>query len=104
MMVTVEQLVNEVHGENLPQRHYVHHKSHMTRPGLEPGTPATNRLSYGTATWMKDVYWLAHTNLMKSLSHSRTYSVSYSFILFILYLESINHSEIRHALAPCNTH
>jgi hypothetical protein len=46
MMVTVEQLVEwrlageiEVLGVNLPQRHFVHHKSHMTRPRLEPGPP-----------------------------------------------------------------
>jgi hypothetical protein len=46
MRVIVEQLVEwrlvgetEVLGENLPQRHLVHRKSHMTRPGLEPGPP-----------------------------------------------------------------
>jgi hypothetical protein len=44
MRVIVEELVErrlvgetEVLGENLLQRHFVHHKSHMTRPGLEPG-------------------------------------------------------------------
>jgi hypothetical protein len=46
MMVIVEQLVEwilsgetEALSENLPQRHFVHHKSRMTRPGLEPGPP-----------------------------------------------------------------
>jgi hypothetical protein len=23
----------------VPQRHFVHHKIHMTRPGIEPGPP-----------------------------------------------------------------
>jgi hypothetical protein len=43
----------EVFGENLPQRHFVHHKFHMTRAGLNPGLrggkPVTNLLSYGAA-------------------------------------------------------
>jgi hypothetical protein len=35
----VESKETEVLGEKLPQRHFVHHKSHLTRPGFEPGPP-----------------------------------------------------------------
>jgi hypothetical protein len=44
----------EVLGENLPQRHFVHHKiphdqTRARTPDRTGGKPATNRLSYGAA-------------------------------------------------------
>jgi hypothetical protein len=61
-MVSVKQSVEwelagetEVLGGNLPQCHFVHHKSHMTWPdvvlnqGRRDEKPVTNSLSYGMA-------------------------------------------------------
>jgi hypothetical protein len=54
MRMILEQLVEwrlagetEVLGENLPRRHFVHHKSHITRPEL--GAPAVG--SQRVAAW-----------------------------------------------------
>jgi hypothetical protein len=68
MMMSVEQSVDCVEGEtkvlveNLSQYRFVHHKSHMTWPGLQlgrqNGKPGTNRLDCGTALAQMVSQWI----------------------------------------------
>jgi hypothetical protein len=59
----------EVLGENLPQCHFVHHKSHIpdpcSNPGRRGGKQATNRLSYDTAS----LQYIYFRKGWKSLKH-----------------------------------
>jgi hypothetical protein len=65
----------EVLAPNPPQLHFVHHKSHLTRPGIEPGPPrweaATNRLSYGAAKISLNVgVWNVNSELIRDKKDS----------------------------------
>jgi hypothetical protein len=57
----------EVLGENLPQRQFIHHKSHMTRSGFEPGPPRWEASDQSLELWR------GLTTINTNISKSDTY-------------------------------
>jgi hypothetical protein len=73
----------EVLGENLPQRHFVHHKiphdqTRARTPDRRDGKPATNRLSYGAAQCDANAYTYKNkTPNCLSILHNHVLAVAF---------------------------
>jgi hypothetical protein len=50
-IVVHEEVPKEEAAMNLPQRHFVHHKSNMNRPGLEPEPPTWEASDQSAELW-----------------------------------------------------
>jgi hypothetical protein len=78
MRMIVEQLVEwrltretKVLGENLLQHNFVHHKSHMTKPGLEPRAAAVG--SQRLTVWA--MAWPQEETLLQKYHHTQSTSI-----------------------------
>jgi hypothetical protein len=71
----------KVFGENLPPRHFAHHKSHLPDPGANPGRcggkPATNPFSYGAAS----AFCCEHTRISNTTTENQIRGINHNTTL-----------------------
>jgi hypothetical protein len=72
--------------KNLSQRYFVHHKSHLTDPGSNPGRrvgkPATNRLSYSAAYHQNVSIYLNENSGISESDNNDKFLFQFKFLIF----------------------